>query len=1012
MPLPSAESPSQLESSNAPANSSNLCMIVDMPSSKGATKPSSSNIPPTFNIANILSPETQTETSRSRQNGDDTEINQPILNNRESTPVEAQNITPTVSEADSNHVNNNNYNNSDSDMSLVVLSSETSSNETSFDTTIQIDDSVTSDGERKNESNQNVSVIPSHSRDRTAGDSSDTQIAMDALMDALKYHDAQVKLQQAEKAITDLLMKFAEPQDCSPLFDMLANSSILDKTDSDSNEANYSNDIVSPSSVLPILNLLKSQSDPQRSSDLNESSSYGKQLYDLYSPCVFDILRIKLKLYILNKMRLRQSKENGTFSITSTSQSIITTTTVTANTNSSYRDASSPTKYSSHSPVTNNQNNPENAFITYSNNVQNTIEIQANKRDSSCHSVEQSKPPESIINDEERMVTRLQSNNGDVDADQFTNSVYTNPYHCPLSLLSLVCELEQYREGKHRQGSVMSSERNDSATDNTTETTPSSVIPRDDCSSSGGTNNPLSTPEIRRNELDLSDLSDGTRVLVIKDTYLLPGTIYMEGDHSPLAIQTSLSSDCLRDQVFRIHLDSEKCNRSTGLRVATDNHFTTSSHSNNTNGTSSRRQSSSLSSPSGCLQTPSTTSNTNCGNTLSGSNRRRQMDLLLYGWQVVQQAVPEVFPASIDHVPPGTRVCAAWSDKLGVNLYPGTVAKADSPEDVNRDLVPVDFDDGDHREVPVSGLRILPDYFTNLCELANVTGGEPNIMNGLISSNSVNSVSNAFVSRMRRHSGVDRTIRRLSNHSWSLSETPISLCSSQASTTSVANSTSSLLEDNSYNPNPRVSRTKSFEICGFSNSSDITMGYSVDSGESISDPICIPRAVKTPIVSAPWSILEKYKHRKRRCTYCRSIIRNVDGLVVELGDCVQLRSDGDELYLGKVREIRYNGEKHSPTVVTSWYYEPREAGEDGQLVQHVKGAVFATEHEDENGAECIIRLVKMAKSYGEFLQSCGRRRDDLKILSTDKVSFIYTHTYIHAHMHTCIHSIFLMCRNF
>ncbi|VDO97623.1 unnamed protein product [Schistosoma mattheei] len=52
------------------------------------------------------------------------------------------------------------------------------------------------------------------------------------------------------------------------------------------------------------------------------------------------------------------------------------------------------------------------------------------------------------------------------------------------------------------------------------------------------------------------------------------------------------------------------------------------------------------------------------------------MDLLLYGWQVVQQAVLEVFPASIRHVPPGTRVCAAWSEQLGVNLYPGTVVKS------------------------------------------------------------------------------------------------------------------------------------------------------------------------------------------------------------------------------------------------------------------------------------------------------------------------------------------------
>nr|CAH8868264.1 unnamed protein product [Trichobilharzia regenti] len=306
-----------------------------------------------------------------------------------------------------------------------------------------------------------------------------------------------------------------------------------------------------------------------------------------------------------------------------------------------------------------------------------------------------------------------------------------------------------------------------------------------------------------------------------------------DGNHSPLAIQTSLSSDYLRDRIFRIQLDSEKCNRSTGPRVANDNHFTTSSHSNNTNGTSSRRQPSSLSPSNGCLQTPSTANNTNCCNTSPGSNRRRQMDLLLYGWQVVQQAVLEVFPDSIHHVPPGTRVCAAWSDKLGVNLYPGTVVE---------------------------------DSFTNLCELADITGGEPHTMKGLspylIPSNSVNCVRNEVVSRMRRHSGVDRNIRRLSYNSWSLSETPISLCSPQTSTNSIANSTSSLLDDTAYEPNPRVVRTKSFEICGYSTSSDITMRCNLDSGESVSNTICIPRTIKTPIISrggniGPWSILEK-----------------------------------------------------------------------------------------------------------------------------------------------------------
>lgn len=57
------------------------------------------------------------------------------------------------------------------------------------------------------------------------------------------------------------------------------------------------------------------------------------------------------------------------------------------------------------------------------------------------------------------------------------------------------------------------------------------------------------------------------------------------------------------------------------------------------------------------------------------SNKIRQTDLFLFGWQVIQQAVLEVFPTSLRHVPPGTRVCATWSEQLALNLYPGTVVK-------------------------------------------------------------------------------------------------------------------------------------------------------------------------------------------------------------------------------------------------------------------------------------------------------------------------------------------------
>lgn len=48
-----------------------------------------------------------------------------------------------------------------------------------------------------------------------------------------------------------------------------------------------------------------------------------------------------------------------------------------------------------------------------------------------------------------------------------------------------------------------------------------------DETSGGSINNRPPTPDIRRSELDLADLSDGTRVLVIQDTYLRAGTLYL-----------------------------------------------------------------------------------------------------------------------------------------------------------------------------------------------------------------------------------------------------------------------------------------------------------------------------------------------------------------------------------------------------------------------------------------------------------------------------------------------------
>lgn len=59
----------------------------------------------------------------------------------------------------------------------------------------------------------------------------------------------------------------------------------------------------------------------------------------------------------------------------------------------------------------------------------------------------------------------------------------------------------------------------------------------------------------------------------------------------------------------------------------------------------------------------------------AGVKRRRLGEIRLHAWQVLQQAVLEVVPVSISQLPPGTRVCAAWSDTLAINLYPGVISE-------------------------------------------------------------------------------------------------------------------------------------------------------------------------------------------------------------------------------------------------------------------------------------------------------------------------------------------------
>ncbi|KAL7989568.1 hypothetical protein Chor_012234 [Crotalus horridus] len=87
--------------------------------------------------------------------------------------------------------------------------------------------------------------------------------------------------------------------------------------------------------------------------------------------------------------------------------------------------------------------------------------------------------------------------------------------------------------------------------------------------------------------------------------------------------------------------------------------------------------------------------------------------------QLLQEAVLDVQPQSSRSLPPGTRVCAYWSQKSRC-LYPGNVIRGEqagssSDEEEDAESVLVEFDDGDTGHISLSNIRMLPPDFKIQC---------------------------------------------------------------------------------------------------------------------------------------------------------------------------------------------------------------------------------------------------------------------------------------------------------
>lgn len=73
--------------------------------------------------------------------------------------------------------------------------------------------------------------------------------------------------------------------------------------------------------------------------------------------------------------------------------------------------------------------------------------------------------------------------------------------------------------------------------------------------------------------------------------------------------------------------------------------------------------------------------------------------------------IVEICPSSTKELPPGTRLCAYWSQQYRC-LYPGTSVEASEPDpELDEKFVSVEFDDGDSGRIALDDIRLLqPDY--------------------------------------------------------------------------------------------------------------------------------------------------------------------------------------------------------------------------------------------------------------------------------------------------------------
>ncbi|XP_052818307.1 uncharacterized protein LOC128244317 isoform X2 [Mya arenaria] len=311
--------------------------------------------------------------------------------------------------------------------------------------------------------------------------------------------------------------------------------------------------------------------------------------------------------------------------------------------------------------------------------------------------------------------------------------------------------------------------------------------------------------------------------------------------------------------------------------------------------------------------------------------------------EILKEAIKDTRAAGPEQLQEGTRICAYWSQQFSC-LYPGTISKGSpNPSTADRDLYTVEFDDGDTGRIPLDHIRIIPQDFP-LVEY------DPNPL--------------LLLTKRRRTTSVSEG----SEHRKSVSD-PLRRPQSEAGRESKG-------KRGPGRP-PKTDRMLSNESIGDEDvfTSDARDGRGdAQSGQGV--VFAPPRGLWA------WSGCSTKRpgmKGKARKEYYKTVVRNKESISV--GECAVFISTGrpNLPYVGRIESF-WEARSGQMVVKVKWFYHPEET-KGGKRLHNLKGALFRSDHEDENDVQTISHKCDVIP-YSEY-----RRRVD--VISHDDHKDVY-----------------------